>query len=107
MEKTNQFKVYHATDLEIAMAYRYAAIGMPGKQKPNFNADHYRLVAVVDCEDLETAYMLTNHIDSEWWLNKQILFSEKSRSTMVGDVIENPAGDRYFVAPVGFEKVRQ
>lgn len=62
------------------------------------------LVAEVKTTDLEEAYMLTNHIDSEWWSHPNVRLIKKSRSTSVGDFMERD-GSWYMVAVAGFKKV--
>lgn len=55
---------------------------------------------------LETAYRLTNHIDSDWTKNSGIFMyvCEPVRSSSVGDVFELDNGF-YEVAPTGFQQL--
>ena len=62
------------------------------------------LVAIVKGDDLDDAYRLTNHIDEEWWKNREVECVKRSRSTSVGDFME-VNGEWFIVAPVGFDQV--
>ena len=64
------------------------------------------LVAIVDTDDLDEAYRLTNHIDKPWYENTEVQTIRKSRSTSVGDFMELN-GAWYAVAPMGFDKVTE
>ena len=61
------------------------------------------LVANVDTNDLNKAFSLTNHIETDWRENEGVTFVGKfnSRSTSVGDVFELD-GVRHVVAACGF-----
>ena len=65
----------------------------------------YLPVALVDTDNLETAFMLTNHIDESWTLNEGVdpLLS-KVRSTSVGDVMVR-GEKRFLVSPMGFTQL--
>ena len=52
------------------------------------NRDDYIQVAVVECGSYEDVFRLTNHIDFDWWKNKQVKWHVKTRSTSVGDVVQ-------------------
>lgn len=62
-------------------------------------------VATVRTENLGEAFQLTNHIDAPWFDNADAFrFAQKgARSTSVGDVLVNEAGERWLVAGVGFK----
>ena len=63
-------------------------------------------VAEVDTDDLNEAFKLTNHIDSDWMDNYEVTpVNGNHRSTSVGDCMEKD-GQLYVVAPVGFEEVK-
>jgi hypothetical protein len=75
------------------------------KEHPN----QWPVVAIVQANDLEHAYQLTNHIDEDWtqgpavqWLQAD---PEGHRSTSVGDIIVDPSGLAYAVANVGYTLV--
>ena len=61
-------------------------------------------VAEVDTDNLDVAYEKTNHIDSLWFSNKEVIVFKKSRSTSVGDFLEKD-GELYIVEMVGFQKI--
>jgi len=73
----------------------------------------HNLVAVVSvpgaAEDgLERAFAATNHIDSPWQRNAEVIYyrSFAERSTSVGDVIEDlSAGKKWLVSSLGFKPV--
>lgn len=58
-------------------------------------------VAVVDTDDLDEAYRLTNHIDKLWWENEGVVALRESRSTSIGDVLDLN-GKFYVVDRCGF-----
>lgn len=49
---------------------------------------------------LETAYRLTQHVDSSWWQQEAILLH--ARSTSVGDILEMEDGEMFVVESMGF-----
>lgn len=61
----------------------------------------FRPVAVVDTDDLDEAYRLTNHIDKLWWHNEKVVALRESRSTSIGDVLD-VNGKYYVVDRCGF-----
>lgn len=62
-------------------------------------------VAEVATDSLEEAFSLTNHIESNWMHNPEVIAEPgKHRSTCVGDVLEKD-GQKYRVAPLGFEQL--
>ncbi len=87
---------------------RYADITHRGKVEAVLQGllqNEYRLVAVVDTDDLEAGFSLTNHIDYDWAINNEVTALPGShRSTSVGDIIVR--GDStYIVASCGFTKL--
>ena len=70
--------------------------------------DGFVMVAMVDCDDKQKAFYLTNHIDSDWTKNPQVRWVEDGdhRSTSVGDLLVDcthfmhRAG--WIVEPIGF-----
>lgn len=66
-------------------------------------------VANVDADDLEGAWELTNHIESNWARGPRVtpaVSATNVRSSMVGDLMRK--GDEvYVVAPMGFVKFDQ
>lgn len=65
----------------------------------------YAPVAQVETNDLESAFGLTNHLDSPWTSNQGVtkIGDENVRSTSVGDVMRDDSGTLFYVAPFGFE----
>lgn len=65
--------------------------------------DEFKLVAEVDTHSLTQAFALTNHIDQDWTLNKEVrAYGDSFRSTSVGDVIVTPDNLAYLVRTIGF-----
>jgi hypothetical protein len=93
MEEVMKYKVYHADE---------PTFGFGGK--PTFPED-YTLVATVECKDEEDVFRATNHIDSDWTQNTEIveLHEEICRSTSVGDVVVDEDNVAMYCAPVGWE----
>lgn len=72
-----------------------------------FSEGAYKHVATMGDElNLEDAFRLTNHIETEWQQNPEVTPAgdDGQRSTSVGDLIEKD-GDVYMVAGFGFEKL--
>lgn len=86
-------RVYHAVNFDWPVS----------EDPPAGSLTKYVLVAEVDTTDLERAYELTNHIDKDWTLNREVrAFVPSCRSTSVGDMIVTPDDEAYLVLPVGF-----
>jgi hypothetical protein len=66
----------------------------------------YTRVADVEVADLESVFNVTNHIDHSWTENDEVvaLFSQRPRSTSVGDVVVDSAGNKFFVDSFGFKE---
>ena len=62
-------------------------------------------VARVDTDNLDEAFRLTNHIDSDWSTNEKVATIAKSRSTSVGDILQFN-GQFWIVANLGFVKIQ-
>lgn len=57
-------------------------------------------VADVECDCLEKVFELTNHIDTEWWNNKEVTIYGSNlnyRSTSVGDVVYSYDEKNYYI----------
>ena len=68
----------------------------------------FNLVATVDAKELGHVVPLTNHVDSPWTENAGVELhvpANVCRSTSVGDVIADEAGDYYRVEGMGFSKI--
>jgi hypothetical protein len=82
-------------------------------KKPNFGfgeklsfPQDFELVADVQAKDLEEVFRLTNHIESDWRENKEVIPAPSAkRSTSVGDVVKEFGGDTYECASCGWEKL--
>ena len=90
--------------------------------KPNFGTgtnpiypNGYITVATVEIPDgirpedyLDKAFMLTNHIDREWWKNAGVTLigAPKHRSTSVGDVCVLPDGRVFRCSVMGWTEIR-
>lgn len=71
-------------------------IGWPGE---------YHLVARVNAENLEGAYAKTQHIDYPWHKNPEVETIRFSRSTSIGDVIQDESGGFWVAASFGFSEL--
>ncbi len=83
-------------------------------KKPNFGfgkefkfPDDYDKVAIVNAKNNDDAFMITNHIDSDWTKNSEViqLFKQKCRSTSVGDVVVDEDNVAYRCENVGWEMI--
>lgn len=78
-----------------------------------FSRGNYDLVGQVKSDDLETAYMKTNNINSSWIEDKDVFVAESiheaggCRSTMTGDILVADDGEINIVAPFGFDRLQQ
>ena len=92
----SKFTVYHAKEMpRIFGTY------------PAFNLDNYEEVAVVDVRDVDDVFAVTNHRESDWTTNKEVISSNsRCRSTSVGDVVvDNDYGRAWRCMPHGWETV--
>lgn len=64
------------------------------------------LVAVIDTNDLEVTYRLTNSIEDAWFRTKdpRVRVVQESRSTSVGDFMSRD-GVWYMIGMVGFKRL--
>ncbi len=81
---------------------------LPNATPPAY-PDNYTTVAVVEGEDVETAYRLTNHIDHPWWENAGVTLvgDPEHRSTSPGDVVVMPCGQILRCENAGWAVVTQ
>jgi hypothetical protein len=63
------------------------------------------LTAIVDTDDPEQAYRLTQHVDADWYGYPAVTAVVRSRSTSVGDVLETADGRLLLVASFGFREL--
>ena len=82
---------------------------------PVFNLDKYlpdyEHVATVECEDIEHAFQVTNHITHDWTTNKEVVWKKgdgsNTRSTSVGDVIIDSNNKAFRVRLcIGFGEIK-
>ena len=96
--------IYHNTNF---IDFRYM-FGTPEEMKAGIAAlkpEELVKVAEVETDDLDVAYRQTNHIDTAWYENADVVaYNRDARSTSVGDVLELN-GERYVVAVAGFLKI--
>lgn len=62
--------------------------------------DDYEPVAMVESDNLEKVFELTNHIESNWTMNMQVAaVRSQLRSTSVGDIVLvcNDEGNKYWI----------
>jgi hypothetical protein len=63
------------------------------------------LTAVVATDDAEEAYLLTQHLDADWYHNPTVTTNVHSRSTAVGDVLALHDSTLLIVASYGFTPI--
>jgi len=90
-----KYKVYHAINPTFGFG-----------KKPEFPSE-YKLVATVECADLEDVFRITNHIDEDWTKNPEVteLFHNRPRSTSVGDVVIDEDGYHFYCDQVGWKEI--
>lgn len=81
-----------------------------GRTDIPFTPENYEKVAVVQARELDDVFRLTNHIESDWTTNLQVTPVEgrsgkNTRSTSVGDVVEDEKGGQFLCDPVGWKKL--
>lgn len=89
-----KYKIYHAIEHDFF-----------GENIPPEFPEGYEHVATVDCDSLEEAFRLTNHIVDDWRLNLGVELTDPNkplRSTSVGDVVVTEVGRRWFCKFVGW-----
>jgi len=101
---TNHIAVFHSKDFRDSSMYGYGEFDK-NFIKNMFDEGKYESVAFVDTQDLEEAYMKTNHMEQSWTENEGVkALVERTRSTSVGDIIMKADG-MYIVASHGFDKL--
>lgn len=74
-----------------------------GPEAPDLEAIY--LAAVVDTDEPEQAYHLTQHVYAEWYDHPAVTTVVRSRSTSIGDVVETEEGRLLLVASFGFREL--
>ncbi len=71
-----------------------------------FSRYDYEIVAEVECEDKNQVFQLTNTIDDYWWNNDEVTaLKTKTRSTSVGDIVEDVENNKFWmVLGLGWKK---
>jgi hypothetical protein len=67
----------------------------------------YQEVAHVEAENMEEVYIKTQHQETAWWHNRGVQAKQMSRSTSVGDVIQDEQNELWAVAATGFVKIAE
>jgi hypothetical protein len=79
------------------------------KQPQTFVQDEYDRVAVVECPSVDDVFRATNHIDSDWTQNPEVVckIGNRHRSTSVGDVVEEFSREnkKFLCSPIGWQEV--
>ena len=98
------YKIYHRQPLYPGLVF--------SDQEP-LSADtldwpaSYQEVAQVEAKSLEEAYFKTQHLEFAWWHNRGVKATQMSRSTSVGDVIQDEQNELWAVAATGFVKITE
>ena len=96
---TKRFKVFHTRNWGLNTKLHFDTDGyVPVKL-------NYNLVAVVACEKLADTFYFTNHVNEAWFDFPNVEVVRESRSTSVGDLVEDENGQLYLCAGRGWEKV--
>lgn len=95
------FKIYHSKNWELNSQLHFLNCEFYVAHK-----DLYDHVANVDCDSVGQTFQLTNHIDFSWWENEGVTLIKESRSTSVGDVVEDTETDKLWLCcGVGWQEV--
>jgi hypothetical protein len=99
------YTVYHNQDPSALLFDRLQEMGYVLRE-------NLHKVAMVRATKLGQVFELTNHIEGSWTQNPEILGLQTNtpwginpRSTSVGDVILDPQGKAWIVAPMGFKEL--
>jgi hypothetical protein len=105
-----KFTVYHLSRDMFRWLPDFDEVKLKAFIIKNFTVDReYSQVAIVEVDDINDIFRVTNNITEDWSNNPEVLetFSEDGdRSTSVGDVYYSHADEvYYFVAPYGLTKL--
>lgn len=94
-----KYNVYHAKQMPMPFA----------KTPETFDTKDYTFIGVVEVGDMEDAFRATNHIESDWTKNPEVIQMNvpQARSTSVGDVLEDEDGTFHYCAGVGWEEIKR
>jgi hypothetical protein len=100
-DQVKKFKVYHSTNWALNTKLHFDTDGYAPVKS------NYELVATVHCLDINQASMFTNHIDKAWFDHLNVDVVKESRSTSVGDLVEDEDGILWLCdAWVGWKEVK-
>jgi hypothetical protein len=90
-----KFHIYHAKEPTFGFGDR-----------PKF-PEEYDFVAIVEAGNVADTFRITNHIDTDWQRNPEVVEIVKlgNRSTSVGDVVQDENGVNHYCASVGWEEM--
>ena len=93
-----KFKVYHKNEMKFGF-----------NTPETFNKSDYTMVAEVESADLEDVFRITNHIESDWTKNPEVIkiHGGRCRSTSVGDIVEDENGNFHYCAGCGWENIKR
>ena len=95
------FKIYHSKKCELNSQLHFLNCEFYFAHKNLY--DH---VANVDCNSVGQTFQLTNHIDFSWWENEGVTLIKESRSTSVGDVVEDMKTNKLWLCcSVGWQQI--
>jgi len=100
---TDTCKVYHTRCFVLNTHLTFAKKAELEAFKPF--PSNYEHVANVKCKELDHAFQFTNHFDSPWWDLPVTEKVKESRSTSVGDLVEDNDGKLWVCASVGWVEV--
>ena len=108
-----KFKVYHydmkALHCSFGKWSQRGGLGQVGGLCSAPALEDYKMVAVVEADDIDGAFQDTNHIVSDWQDSESVicLFGKaNNRSTSVGDiVVDMDTQERYLCASFGWSKI--
>jgi len=105
---TMRFEVWHARNPTFDRYVREDSPANPNRQRQRFPQD-YDKVAVVEADDVDQVFSMTNHIEDSWTKNRGVLelpMGQAVRSTSVGDVVVCPDGKKMYCEPTGWTEIR-
>jgi hypothetical protein len=90
-----KFKIWHANNPTFGFG-----------EQPKF-PEEYTKVSLVEADSVADTFRITNHIDSDWRMNDEVIesYKDRVRSTSIGDIVEDEDDDFYLCASVGWEKM--
>lgn len=99
MTEVKKFKVFQSINWSLNSLLHFNTEGYV----PNLK--DYELVAVVNGLNVEQAFYFTNHIDKQWFDHLNVEVVKESRSTSVGDLVEDEDGKLWLCQGCGWEEV--